>query len=769
MPDNLQILVNTAQSRLENERVTMTVAGTDFDATESSNCWRDPITNTLMMLPVCLDPTFQTTDAGDYARLGLADFGLSDPEFYAKGDTAAGQVRMWAPSGMGSPAISTGSFGVNRGFYLSFQPFNTGIANTDYAFECGWSDGGTGDVGVSIRFYATDGVAEIWKDATKVGVYSFGGALVNRYCEFILLPMRRREILVYCITTGDGFIHVFDDIAEDDATPVITLDESFWFFAPTGAVDCEIAPLRFKASGYVRSKTYSFGKIPQTGQTLGVYVNGDPGATVTNARLFADTGSWDATDEAITAVNVLTVGGAAYTPDGTTSQCIIEVEMSADSAHGYTPFLRGVSASYQATFVDTDDSEQYDITPHILSASLSVPDDPGGVELRIEIADPETVESDVPGIFTQENIPVKVLIGSVVIIDGTLDAVKFTDAYNQESRTGSGVIRDRMKSMQEYTMRDRIPLDGLLLSDMVDADAVGGLYETVGITDYDIENLAYTLPSIPGKDSSEFSHVIEAGTKPFDELNALVTEIAYGFYWGIKPTATGPKAIFKDPDTWTGTSFKVYRTVADAITDGVGSDDAIYRTYDNYKYEALPLAGNELRVIGLDPRKNVPIIRYKEDVSSKDATTAPSSRPDNWIGLPRIVGFSSPRLTTADACVKLIDYAFPRITARNFVASVDAMMLFDDDGVPAWRGDELIIDGGVTIRISAFTAEFHTENDDLVFRSANYVGGASFGLGGDSLTQVRDNFARFWNQGTVRRDYVDPLASALPSSIVAVP
>lgn len=767
----LSILVNTAQSRIDKERVTVTVAGKDFDDANSSNIWIDPVTDTTMLLPVCLDPTWQTSSSGDNVRLTLANFGLgASPLWKTKANTTAGQVRLWAADGMGaSPAITTATYGVNRGFYVSFHSFNTGNANDDYAFECGWDNAGSGGSGVSLRIYAATGNAEVWKNGVWLNTYSFGGSVVNTPAEFLLVPMRRRELLVYCPTTGDGFVHVFDDIAETATSPVIVDDEYFWFFVDGNRpVDCEIAPLRFKSSGYARSKTYSFGRVPQTGQTLGSYTNASPATAVTNSRVFADPGSWTATTEAVSAVAIETTGGAAYTPDGIISQVKAKVSMTAASGNGYTPFLRGISASYQATFVDTDDSEEFDITSSILSASLSVPDDPGGVEMHVVLKDPEDVQTDVAGLLSHENIPCQVKIGTKIIIDGIISPVKFTDGLHGEVRTGDLIIRDRMAAMQLYILRDRIPLDGLKLSHMTDPDCVGGLLETVGITDYDIDNLTYLIPSIPGASSSEFSHTMESGSSPFSELSSLVTEIAFGFLWGIKPDISNPKAFFYDPDTYTPKTITLYRTPADAIAGGVSAAEAPYRCYDNYHREPLPIAGNEVRVMGLDPRKNEPIVRWQEDAASKNPATAPSSRPTNWCGEPRVVGFQSPRLQTAAACEKLIETAAPKIFARNYVTSADSMMLFDG-AVPLWRGDEIVYNGRETITITAFTAEFISERNYLVFRSANYVGGASFGLGGSSVAEIKNNFGAFFSGGSVRRDFSNVFGNSLVASVVEVP
>ena len=174
--------------------------------------------------------------------------------------------------------------------------------------------------------------------------------------------------------------------------------------------------------------------------------------------------------------------------------------------------------------------------------------------------------------------------------------------------------------------------------------------------------------------------------------------------------------------------------------------------------------------MGLDPRKQEPIVRWQEDAASKNPATAPSLRPTNWCGEPRVVGFQSPRLQTAAACEKLLETAAPKIFARNYVTSADSMFLIDSaDNVPLWRGDKINYDGQGEVTITAFTAEFIAERDDLQFRSANYVGGASFGLGGSSVPEIRNNYEAFLAGGSVRRDFGNLFGNSLIASSVEVP
>ncbi|MBS1725357.1 MAG: hypothetical protein JST51_01455 [Armatimonadetes bacterium] len=749
MMDKLSILVNTAQKRVSTERVGITAGGTDFDANSSlsSSVWMDPIVGGTFIKPYCLTDTWHTDGTGVYARLGLSDFGLSG-DWTTKGDKSAGQTRMYLQGGgMSSSAISSSSYGKNRGFFFSF--FNFGIGNDDRAVsaECGYGNSGVATSGVGLR-WRDSGRVEVWKDGVLDGEYNMGlvtgQQTTNKYNDILIMPMRRRELLVVNLTNGTGFVHVFTSITEDESDPTITPNESFWFYFPNSrGVDVEIAPLLFPASAYVVSKTYNFGKIPVTGQTLETWANSSPASSITNAKVYAEaaTGS---SDEAVSSVAIIKDDGSgSFTPDSTTDKCRVKVTMTSSTGGTYTPFLSGVHAAYAAVFSDTDDSEMVDISDKLLSAHLTVGDDPAGVELDCDVRDPKGLEESISGLLTVENMPCQVKLGTLVIIDGTLMPVKFTDGIDGEVQVGELKIRDRTESMQRLTHRDRVPIDGWdLCKPSSSFSLVRYLYQKIGIqnSEMDLDDVDFAIPDVPGAKAGDWGNLIATDNTPFSKLSEVVDEFASGFYWGFWPTVDGPKAVFKDPAGLSSTpDVKIYRSAEDAIADGVAEADAPQLTYDNYYEEPLPIEGNELRITGLDPRYNDPrpIVAWSEDTASKDPTTAPSSRPDNWVGEPRVVAFASPRLRTDAACQRLVGQAFSEISARRYLAGFDSQCLLDVDGVPIWVGSLVDVDGQRELRISSLQMDFQIERDDLVFRHASYIGGARLGLGGSTIKEIK--------------------------------
>lgn len=751
----LSVVLNNAQRRIDTERVAVTAAGLDFNGGIYSNTWIDPVTYTAMLRPAPLFAAWHTTGTGIYSRLTLSDFGLTTG-WSTKGDKTAGQTRLFKPDGMGaSSAISTSTYGENRGFFASFFAFTVGNDARAVYFECGWGNSGVYTSGVSLRVYAS-GVVEIWKDGAFLADYSLGlvggQQLANKYNDLILLPMRRRELLVLNLTTGDGFTHVFTDIDETDTSPTITPDEAFWFYVPNNStVDVEIAPLQFQTSGYLNTNIYSFGTIPQTGQILETFTNAAPAAGVTNAKIYGDEPF--AGTSAISAVTVKQVDGTTnFTPNGVLSQCRVRVDFTSSGTH--TSFLYGLHLAYAGSFVNTDDSEEFDITSFITEATLDVPDDPGGVRFSMRINQPQLLAQDVPDILSGENIPAKVMLGTNVLLDGVTLPLKFEVAVDDEAQFADLTIVDRTYGLQRYSIRDRIPLDGFQLSHATTFSAVRFLGAFTGANRFNLDTITYNLGAIPPKQCGEFNFTVSVGSNPFQEIQNLATSVGAGTVWGIKPGyITGetagvdpyqPVLFWRDPANFSATpDYTLYPTEVDALAAMADATDLYYE----YREEPLELEANEVRAVGLDPRKNMPITAYKKDTASQDPTTAPSLRPTNWVGEPRVIAYSDPRFTSVDTLTRVVDSVYDIVTTRRILSEFGSKMLFKTTAEPVWRGDLVRIKdiyvGGSTdrdVRINSMRVEFVAEHSGVTVRQATYTGGAILGIGGTGLDQIKNRY-----------------------------
>jgi len=744
--------------------------------TATSGTWIDPVTKTLWLLPYCLTDTWHTSSSGNYSRLTLSDFGLTAGVggWQTKADKPAGATRLYNVTGSSVSVKTSSTYGKNRGFFLSFFAFNIGNDNADVYIECGWSNTGAGNAGVSLRFYA-GGKVDVYKNGTYLKTYKIGiqggQQTANKYVDVILLPQRRRELLVYSITGGDGFVHVFDDIAEDASSPTIVANESFWFWIPSGkTVDVEIAPLKFPTTGYAISDETALMTPPETGAAVEAWVNVAPAASVTNAKVVGDPAYAGTTS--VSAVSVVTTGGSTFTPNGTAYQCCLKTTLTGDGS--YTPFVYGAHYAWKALYADTNASEAFDLSQYIQGNwTLDVPDDPGGVSFKFTLMQPDTLEgSDVHLLKTLDNRPVQVKLGSLVILDGVLMPPKWMDAVDDDARRLQCEVKDRTYQMRKMQIRERVPIDGFNLSKTADATTnnkslVQFLFAQVGIpyTAMDLDNITYQIDTVPPKECGTWNSLIDIGAQPYDEMTRAVDSYAAGYLWGIKPTSSGPKAFFKDPDLLSTTpDLTLYRTQEDAVTAGVPKTQC----YDDYDEQPLEIEANEVRVTGYDPRTGKIIQAFKRDSASVAVTTAPSSRPDNWVGEYRVYGYVDPRLTTIAAISRVVEFTYPRVSIRYYIGEFYADFLLKSDGTPVWRGDYIRLNGGKDLRISAFRAEGYTENDTLVVRRATYTGGTILNAGGSTLAEIRH-----WRQmASVNKTIVKPggelLRSLAPRDIVAV-
>lgn len=752
MPDALTVKIDTAQRRLSKPRLAMTAAKFDFNGLAYSNTYIEPVGGTVMLRPACFTDAWDTSNTGNTLRLSLADFGLtaSAAEWQTANNRGAGNVRLINQSGLtgGSRAylITSSSYAKNRAWYISFYVYNVENQKDGVYLECGWDNGGSGASGVSLRF-RVGGIVEVWKDAVQVGQYTISGATQpDTYASFMVLPFRKRDLLILNIETNDGCIHTFEDIDETATDPTIISNSKFWFYVATGSINVEIAPLKFPTSGYVTSMPIAMMVPPPTGATLEARSNTGVGASIANAMIIGDqpyNGTIPDTVNKVSAFVPVKTDATAYTPDGTIRNLLMKVSLEGSGIH--TPFLYGAHAAYAPTFANTSAAKEFDLTPYILRdppPTLTVPDDPGGVSFTFTLKDPETLDaSSVSKLLTLGNRPVQVKIGATVIIDGVLLEPTLTDAMYDGARRLSCEVRDRMHIAAQLQFREAIPLDGLSVSESTSVtnwdSIVRYLYYYFGVqsSDMDLEAIGFSLPVIPGGlNDQPFNANIDVGGNPYDEIARLVSTYASGFLWGLKPGGSGLVAMFRDPDSLSATpDFTLYRTATAAVAGGGDAKDLYY----SYNERALALDANEVRVSGYNPRTKRAIQAYKVDAASQLVTAAPLSRPDNWVGMPLVFGLTDPRVTSDAAAARVVNSIFPRVSTRYWVSNWTSNFLIKDDGFPIWRGDLVSLDGRRDVRVSAMTVTFHVEDSGSVcVRSASYTGGTLLNRGGSDPNSI---------------------------------
>lgn len=741
MAVNATLWVNTSQRRMKQQRIALVAGGRELDG-PSENTWRDPLTNTTYLRPAPLYPQWHTTSTGAFARLTLADFGLSGGGWVMHAVKPAGAVRMFNGGGMSGPVESVATWPRNCGFYVSYFAFSAGNQSAQPWFECGWTT--VIDEGVQLRFWS-DGQVDVYYGADLVGSYGLGNqtgqSQANTYQEVLLIPHRGRELLIYSITSGAAVRHVFGHISESDPDPTITDATKFFWEVPVGTVDVEIAPIVYPESGWVTSETFALAEPPLTGATREQWTNGpivtfaEVKDVVTGSPAILTNGG------RVSAVSVVKPDLSPFVPNGTDKLVRVRCDLARGASQYHTPALYGVALAYEATYVNTSGASAYNLTPHVQSLRWDVPDDPGSVRVLARVRNPESLLASVPNLYN-EGIAAELRIGSLVVASLTSVPSRFVDGEHGEVRTLEMEFGDRLHALKNLTSKDRWPLDGrLLTSDTAGsgtyASAVEFLYSMTGLTfgEMQLDSAGFALGSVAPEDCTEWNYLLEAGFNPYDELATLESRFAAGWIWGIGPTATGPKAFFIRPVPIGSPDHILYRDAESAALAGAPES----QVYFSFAEEPIPIEANEVRVTGQDRRTGRAIAAYKVDKASQDPSILPSLQAANHLGEPRLLAITDDRLTTQEAVNRVAEFVFPQVSSRFYVAEWDCELILIDAATdyPARRGQAIRLDGRRDVRINSFSAEFMNEDPGLALRIATYTGGTITNAGGLGLREVK--------------------------------
>jgi hypothetical protein len=669
----------------------------------------EPVKGALMLAPAPFLKAWQTTGTGIYARLGLSDVTLGDATKWKEHvmDGSASKFLKLTDSNAGSGArtiLTNTTWPKNRPFYLGWFVADWG-GEKRYRLECGWNNSASSASGVSLRFFA-DGSVEVWKNAVLVGKGSLGDVQkANKVLAIALIPYRRRELLIVT-PEGKGFSHTFDDIDENETDPTITGATKFWAYVPEGMADLELAPIRFPASAYRAGITSIFSEAPGSGETVETTLYRDNpgyGAVTSSAKLVT------AADAAVD-----------FLPDGVTRSARVRVDLTSDGEA--TPFAYGVQAEFPTQRQLTDDSEVKNLDEFTLSYSISFAEDASTTSVELVLNRPDELDP-LGSIPLQVNRPLEVTYGGRAFLDCFTEPVQFVEAHGDSNRRVTLRARDRWKSLENYRFQDPTPLDGLTLR-----QAVLKICKAAGIeeAETDIEDDAFTLPSSGRGSSGDWSVLIEAGDTAADWLNRLKESYAGNWFLGIAPSPTGPVLRFRSPETMDEEPLlTLYLTEAEALADGVPADQVRNVVLRSFVETSLEPEANDIYVLGMDPRTRRPIAVHYPDTASQDPTTAPSARPDNWLGEIRRYGYLDPYLPTLAAVERCAELLYKRLTPRRYVAEVECEALLDPATLlPAWKGQVVTIfgKGDYRIQTGGFDAPREpTAEIDFVWREGRYV------------------------------------------------
>lgn len=718
------------------------------------NVWIDPVANSLQMRPMCKYVGWQLETTGIFAKPSISDY-----EFETSGNWE--EFERYVDGGkkflLGAATDNPGwvrtaaAPGLNRGVNLAI--FGYGAGELMVLSEFGWDDTevdyDTSAIGGRIL---SDGTIEIYKSGTfvgdgKIGIGSSGSN--NLPHEILFLPMRRKELLVLG-QGNDGFVVVFDDIAEDETSPVIVPDEKFWV-KMTGEkqtrAQVQICPVKYEDSGYATSVNITFPRPPATGSSLRAW--GNPVFSgITNANIYGDTAFAGSVDVSAVAL-VETDGSTAFVPDDVLNEALMKITLSSDGE--YSPFIYGVQMQYEGETGETDDSEETEVDDKVYELSIVQGDDPWDYRISVSFREPEAIAASIAKFDTIGNRPVKVVCGDFVLMDGRNGEPKFDDELQDEAKSVSMDILSLTDRLKAFQFRDPYPLDGYYLSQDVGvgASAVREVAMLAGIDDSELilSTNTFRLPEIPGQICEEFNYPVNVGDDGQQAIEDLHQNFAADWFIGMKPDSEGMKFHFLSPDDLGDTpKLTLYRTAADAVTATVSP----LQVYQSYRSETEKVNANEIYVNGRNPRNGELLMGSLIDYASQDPTTAPSSRPDNWLGEVLLYGRSDERFRSDADIARAIELLAPAVlTKRKFGEfTTPAMIWYDFDGegamVPLWRGDFVTLDGIGDVQITSVSATIIKNISGAMVSSARYTFGGMTNAGGTSLGEIQEtNRARY--------------------------
>lgn len=728
--DALSLQIDTQQSRVKAKAVFTLVDPDNWDTTlGDGNCALVRLDNDqdsprmAILKPRCKESSWYTSTTSPYDKLGVSDFtGLTGASWGVQDKTGTGGGKYLTAilsAGYAEAGKTSATIGQNRGVVLEF--FAPGEGADYEVLRFGYASTAAYTSGIGFRFYS-GGSLEVYKNGTflqKVDLYGTQKVVAGEYIELILLPCRKREIIVVSNKGGRARI-VFEDVDISVNEPEIVPDTSFWFqFQNSVAPVIQIAAMKFATSGTVYGLKSAFKRGPSASAVAQTFTN-SIFSSVTNALIYGHRQkSGSANNDVTTATLRDGTDSGAFTPNGSNKDCRIKLTLTGSGS--YTPTVYGALMGYVCEKANTANSPT-SLDLYLRRASLAVPEDPARVEIRGMLKSPAAIEAaGATKLRTIAHRPIKAKFGSNVWFDGFSTDHDWEDGEQDEVRHFSMSIRDRWKVWERMIIDDPIPLDGLTFNKALELLlSYGGLTSA----DWDIEATTTKIENVPDEG---WNLQVEEGDTVAVWVKRLFETYAPHWFYGLKPVDNGSgglKIIFhaKSP-TALGVTPKttLYPTIAAATTayDAARARRYVWQSFSEYIAEP---ESNELYVSGRNPATGQKIITARRDLDSIDPTKAVSARPDNWVGDVLTVGYMDTSLTSDAALTEAADYLEDKLFVSRRLPHWNCEMLFYTGAsgaqVPVWTGDVVrlhdvaAIVGTTDYRILNFDGEFQFEPAD---------------------------------------------------------
>ncbi len=722
MPDTLTISIDHEQPRLKHDALGFVVVGatdenrltdrptdawSDFYRSQTSNeddTWLDPITNTLMLMPLPLLNAWGTTGSGAFSRLALVDLNIiTTANWVLSNVNGSSSAYVHGFNSTVSEAISTTTIhAVNRAIYFSAKV--EAPDSEERAFlSVGWDKANRNTATavqsarpVYFNFFTT-GKVEVWFNNELVQTDSISSpgqktsaGLWGDWTKVLLIPIKT-GILVYC-ANGGGFFWERPDIEPDDVDPVITPNADMWWQSYGGAT-VEFAPLKFRTSGYRCSVPAHWTVPPQVGAVAAHLFFGDYLTGVTGS--FVDSNNT-----------------GPFVPDGVTKECRVKVALSGDG--NSTPFVFAGHSAYSNELTTTDGSEEKDVTPYVTAASFDVPECKGETSFEFTLSHLRELDEEigpVPHLETMTMRPVIARIGTTAFFDGMI-------AERPRIRRGSTLNVDQMqvkceglyRLMKRFRFKDPVPLDGATCKEALEYIAIRS---GIPVDRLDIEEFGISVGQFTRCSKGEFHLVVQVGDDAASVWDRIFDEYLPDCHWTEKPTPSGTKIVAFSPDNMPAltTPYRIFDTHDAAIAHlgGLGytgeelerlSYSRVFRTLDEEGFEP---EANAVYVQGKDRRLMRPIVWYQQWPEGTafpqsglppaiDPEVPPSLRTAQWSGDENIYGLINDAFATDAQCQDACGRLYKRLAYGRDLREIEIDLMIDPDTLlPLWTGNEIEI------------------------------------------------------------------------------
>ncbi|MGV3619126.1 MAG: hypothetical protein ACO1SV_27685 [Fimbriimonas sp.] len=775
----LRITLNHAQRRVKRPRIGVTARGVDFE--EGGGLIVCPATNAVRLIANFEKPEFQTSNSGAYGKLAVGDFaftdenatpapGGSDPPLWSPFEYSAGlkYITFNYENVAGVAGLTNEVYSPDQGMAVGFFAYSPGNEQDGILGELGWNSVPNGDAGPSLRVYF-DGHVELWHDGefqdrgSLSGTAGYGRAAQ----EYVLLTLERgqgRDLVLRSSTGGAVTFRCNWVDPEDDASFLFPATK-FWFRVPKGKATVMVCPIVYDASGTGDTRKYHMAEAPGAGETPQTWVGSDRFPLVSGAHIVGHPQGGAAT------VALRSEDGAtAFSPDGYAQICRVRLTLTSGLGGITTPWIWGVHMAYREIVAFTSD-EEMDLGPYLATpVRLTLPDSSQGLDASWEATYLDALELAAPHCLDGEGTPVRLAFvdpddidPAIVMLDGELLPPVESDSVRRSSGRATMRAVDRLAAARASKVREALPFDGMPFCRPA-TDGISAVLlclREMGIDDSetDLPDLNYRMPDVPmpGTDRSptgEWNCAALAGDLWGNVLERL-WDRAPNVVWGMRPMPGGGYGFHAfEPQPTDPPLAMLFRSVAAAqVADsGLTDAEASRLLYDGATREALPLEGNEVRVMGYDPGRRAPIAAVAIWEESADPTTPAASRFPGWIGRRRGVEFSDPGLTKIEECARVCEQLFTAVTTNLELVPYVAELPFAADGIPVWRGELVRLDDAFgkgdpyDVRTAAWQVELQDESGQGHLagselppsRIANVSGGAILGYGGASSWEIVD-------------------------------